>query len=43
LEFGKFDTRQRLLAMLADRQLIALDRGTIHGHIWAPAGQSVDM
>jgi len=35
------DTRLRLLTMAANRKLIALDRGTIHAHIWAPAGQFV--
>jgi hypothetical protein len=35
------DTRLRLLAMGKDRQRVALDRGTIHAHIWAPPGQFV--
>jgi hypothetical protein len=34
-------TRLRLLAMGADQKRIALDRGTIHAYIWAPAGQFV--
>ena len=34
-------TRLRVLAMGKDRQRIALDRGTIHAHIWAPPGQFV--
>ncbi|HEY1678640.1 MAG TPA: FecR domain-containing protein [Candidatus Sulfotelmatobacter sp.] len=34
-------TRLRLLAMGKDRQRIALDRGTIHAHIWAPPGQFI--
>jgi len=35
------DTRLRLLAMNKGQQQIALDRGTIHTHIWAPAGEFV--
>ena len=34
-------TRVRLLNMDATRKQIALDRGTIHAFIWAPAGQFV--
>ncbi len=34
-------TRLRLLAMNATQKQIALDRGTIHAYIWAPAGQFV--
>ena len=34
-------TRLRLLTMAAGLKRIALDRGTIHVHIWAPAGQFV--
>jgi len=32
-------TRLRLLTMGAGLKRIALDRGTIHTYIWAPAGQ----
>lgn len=35
------NTRVRLLAMGKDRKQIALDRGTIHAHIWAPPGEFV--
>jgi hypothetical protein len=35
------NTRLRLLAMGKNREQIALDRGTIHTHIWAPAGEFV--
>ena len=35
------NTRLRLLAMGNERKQIALDRGTIHAHIWAPPGQFV--
>jgi hypothetical protein len=35
------NTRLRLLAMGKDRKQIALDRGTIHAHIWAPPGEFV--
>jgi hypothetical protein len=35
------NTRLRLLAMGKTRKQIALDRGTIHTHIWAPAGEFV--
>jgi hypothetical protein len=34
-------TRLRLLTMAAGLKRIALDRGTIHAYIWAPAGQFV--
>lgn len=34
-------TRLRLLTMSSGLQRIALDRGTIHAHIWAPPGQFV--
>jgi hypothetical protein len=34
-------TRLRLLTMAAGLKRIALDRGTIHTYIWAPAGQFV--
>jgi len=34
-------TRLRLLTMAAGLKRIALDRGTIHVHVWAPAGQFV--
>lgn len=34
-------TRVRLLTMGAGLERIALDRGTIHAYIWAPAGQFV--
>jgi hypothetical protein len=34
-------TRLRLLTMGADQKRIALDRGTIHAYIWAPAGEFV--
>lgn len=34
-------TRLRLLNMGATRKQVALDRGTIHAYIWAPAGQFV--
>jgi hypothetical protein len=34
-------TRLRLLSMTAGRKHIALERGTIHAHIWAPAGEFV--
>ena len=34
-------TRLRLLAMGQNLKRIALDRGTIHAYIWAPAGQFV--
>jgi hypothetical protein len=34
-------TRLRLLAMAAGLRRIALDRGTIHVRVWAPAGQFV--
>jgi hypothetical protein len=34
-------TRLRLLTMGAGLKRIALDRGTIHAYIWAPAGQFV--
>ena len=34
-------TRLRLLTMSAGLKRIALDRGTIHTYIWAPAGQFV--
>jgi hypothetical protein len=43
--FGQIEmepgTRLRLLTMGAGQERIALDRGTIHAHIWAPAGQFV--
>jgi FecR protein len=35
------NTRLRLLAMGKERKQIALDRGTIHAHIWAPPGEFV--
>jgi FecR-like protein len=35
------NTRLRLLTMAAGLKRIALDRGTIHTYIWAPAGQFV--
>jgi hypothetical protein len=35
------NTRVRLLAMGKERKQIALDRGTIHAHIWAPPGEFV--
>jgi len=35
------NTRLRLLAMGPTQKRIALDRGTIHTYIWAPAGQFV--
>jgi hypothetical protein len=35
------NTRLRLLAMGKGRKQIALDRGTIHAHIWAPPGEFV--
>jgi FecR protein len=34
-------TRLRLMTMAAGLKRIALDRGTIHAYIWAPAGQFV--
>jgi hypothetical protein len=34
-------TRLRLLAMNSGQKRIALDRGTIHAHIWAPPGEFV--
>jgi hypothetical protein len=34
-------TRLRLLTMAAGLKRMALDRGTIHAYIWAPAGQFV--
>lgn len=34
-------TRLRLLTMTSGRKHIALDRGTIHAFIWAPAGEFV--
>jgi hypothetical protein len=44
-DIGKIEmepsTRLRLLTMGAGRERIALDRGTIHAYIWAPAGQFV--
>jgi hypothetical protein len=44
-EIGQIDidpgTRLRLLTMGQDLKRIALDRGTIHAYIWAPAGQFV--
>ena len=35
------NTRLRLVTMAAGLKRIALDRGTIHAYIWAPAGQFV--
>jgi hypothetical protein len=35
------DTRLRLVAMNSGQKRIALDRGTIHAHIWAPPGEFV--
>jgi hypothetical protein len=40
IEMGP-STRLRLLAMGSGLRRIALDRGTIHAHIWAPPGQFV--
>jgi hypothetical protein len=44
-DIGKIEmepsTRLRLLTMSAGLKRIALDRGTIHAYIWAPAGQFV--
>jgi len=44
-DIGKIEmepsTRLRLLAMAAGLKQLALDRGTIHAYIWAPAGQFV--
>lgn len=44
-DIGKIEvdpsTRLRLLTMGAGLKRIALDRGTIHAYIWAPAGQFV--
>jgi hypothetical protein len=34
-------TRLRLIAMNSGQKRIALDRGTIHAHIWAPPGEFV--
>jgi hypothetical protein len=35
------NTRLRLLTMGAGQKRIALDRGTIHAHVWTPAGEFV--
>ncbi len=44
-DIGKIEmepsTRLRLLTMSAGLKRIALDRGTIHAYIWAPAGEFV--